>query len=64
MFNRAKTWFVEVIQEMRRVNWPTRHNLFAHTGIVIISVSISMLILAAYDYGLSYLVRIFLIKTP
>ena len=64
MFSRIKTWFVEVIQEMRRVNWPTRRNLFAHTGIVIISVLFSMFILAAYDYGLSYLVRTFLVKVP
>jgi len=62
MIRQIINWLKEVWLEMKRVNWPTRTNVLNHTAIVIAAVLVAMLIIASIDYGLSFLVRNFLIE--
>jgi preprotein translocase subunit SecE len=41
----------EVRQELRKVNWPTRHELFAYTVVVLVSVTV----LTSFVFGLDFL---------
>ena len=52
MFSSIKNYFVTSYQEMRKVIWPNRQEVTSHTIIVILSIIISMAIIAAIDYGL------------
>jgi len=40
----------EVRQELKKVNWPTRHELIAYTIVVLVSV----VVLTSYVFGLDY----------
>lgn len=50
-------FFKESYEELRKVVWPTREMIVRHTIIVILSITISMLIIAAIDYGLTSLIE-------
>lgn len=50
------------IDELRKVSWPTRQETIKYSIIVIISVIISVGILALLDFGLSKVVNIFLVS--
>jgi preprotein translocase subunit SecE len=41
----------EVRQELRKVNWPTRQELFAYTIVVLVSVTV----LTSFVFGLDFL---------
>lgn len=45
-----------VVDESKKVVWPTRDVVIRHTLMVIISVAIATLIYASLDYGLQKLV--------
>lgn len=49
-------YFKSVIEEGRKVIWPSRETVIRHTTMVIISVAIAVVIFAGIDYGLSKLV--------
>ena len=51
-----------VIEEGKKVVWPTRETVIRHTGLVLISISIAVLIFASFDYGLQKLVLLALNK--
>lgn len=55
-------YFQDSIAELRLVSWPTRKQVVQHTAIIIASVAIAMVIIAALDYGLDLLVQAFIIK--
>jgi len=57
MFSSIKNYFVTSYQEMKKVVWPNRQEVTSHTIIVILSIIISMAIIAAVDYGLFNLVQ-------
>jgi preprotein translocase subunit SecE len=50
-------YFAEVIQELRKVSWPTRSELIRMTQIVITTVILLALIIGAADLVLSILVK-------
>jgi preprotein translocase subunit SecE len=58
MFNRAINYFTSSYAEMKKVVWPNRQEVTSHTVIVILSIAISMGLIAAIDYGLFNLIQI------
>ena len=46
----------QVVQELRKVVWPTRRELFSYTGVVLVFVVVMMLFVSALDYGIGKLV--------
>lgn len=50
------------IAELKKVDWPTRREVFQYTLIILVSVIIATLIVAVIDYGLGLLVDRFLIN--
>jgi preprotein translocase subunit SecE len=50
---RAKEFFKEAWQELKKVHWPSRKETYAATAVVIIVVLIMVLYLAVIDYALT-----------
>ncbi|WP_096202165.1 preprotein translocase subunit SecE [Bacillus sp. FJAT-45350] len=50
----------EVVQEMKRVSWPTRKELTKYTWVVLGTVFFIAVFFAVADYGISWLVRLLL----
>jgi preprotein translocase subunit SecE len=46
----------EVVAELRKVNWPSRHELITYTTVVVIFVVVMMLIVAGLDWAFGWLV--------
>jgi preprotein translocase subunit SecE len=46
----ARVFLKEVRAELRKVNWPTRHELVGYTIVVLVSVTV----LTSYVFGLDY----------
>ncbi|WP_432563092.1 preprotein translocase subunit SecE [Kineococcus sp. SYSU DK003] len=46
----------QVIEELRKVVWPSRHDLLSYTGVVLVFVVVMMLFVSALDYGIGKLV--------
>ncbi|WP_369055907.1 MULTISPECIES: preprotein translocase subunit SecE [Kineococcus] len=46
----------QVVEELRKVVWPTRKDLVSYTGVVLVFVSVMMLFVSALDYGIGRLV--------
>jgi len=57
MFSSIKNYFTTSYQEMRKVVWPNRQEVSSHTIIVVLSIIISMAIIAALDFGLFNLIQ-------
>jgi len=49
-------FFASVIDEGKKVVWPSRETVIRHTVMVVVSVGISILIFASIDFGLEKLV--------
>lgn len=52
MFGKIINYFTSSYQEMRKVIWPNRQEVISHSTIVVISIALSMVIIALFDYGL------------
>lgn len=57
MINKIKNYFTGVVQELQKVTWPTKKEVFNHTIIVLVSAAIAIAITAAIDFGLTNLVQ-------
>ncbi len=55
---RPRQFLKEVRQELKKVNWPTRHELFAYTLVVIVSVTV----LTSFVFGLDYVFSKLILK--
>jgi len=60
MIGKITNYFTSSYEEMRKVIWPNRKEVTSHSLIVILSIIISMAIIAAIDYGLFNLLQILL----
>lgn len=58
MFQKIINYFTSSYEEMRKVIWPNRKEVTSHSLIVILSIVISMGVIAAIDYGLFNLIQI------
>ena len=56
----AKQFIIESVAEAKKVTWPKRQQLIEHSLIVIGALIVSFAVIAALDYGLSYLVKTYL----
>lgn len=54
-FVRMRTYYREVVAELRKVIYPTRSELVTYTVVVLIFVSLVVAIVAGFDYGFSQL---------
>lgn len=57
MIQKITNYFVSSYEEMRKVIWPNRNEVTSHSIIVVLSILISMGIIAAIDYGLFNLLQ-------
>jgi preprotein translocase subunit SecE len=57
MISKIKNFFIGSYEEFRKVIWPSRKEVISHTIIVLVSIAISMGIIALVDYGLFSLVQ-------
>ena len=62
MFSKIQNFFTGSYEELKKVIWPSRKEVTSHTIIVIVSIAVSMLIVAAIDYGLFYLVQLLIYR--
>ena len=56
----TKEFFSESLFELRKVVWPTRQEAMRITGVILVVVVIVSLILAAFDFVISWLIRLLL----
>ena len=55
-----KKFLREVKGELKKVTWPTRQQLIAYTGVVLVAVIIASALIGLFDGIFSYLFRLFL----
>jgi preprotein translocase subunit SecE len=48
---RTSLYFRQVVAEMRKVIWPTRHELTTYTTVVIVFVLVMIALISILDYG-------------
>jgi preprotein translocase subunit SecE len=46
-------FFRQVVAELRRVIWPTRHEMFTYTAVVLVFVLVMVAIVTGLDYALT-----------
>ena len=56
----TKDFFSESMFELRKVVWPTRQEAMRTTGVILVVVVIVSLILSAFDFVISWLIRLLL----
>ena len=56
----TKDFFSESMFELRKVVWPTRQEAMRITGVILVVVVIVSLILAGFDFVISWLIRLLL----
>jgi preprotein translocase subunit SecE len=58
--HRGRDFFSESLFELRKVVWPTRQEAMRITGVVLLVVMIISLILAGFDFVISWLIKLLL----
>ncbi|MFH1423980.1 MAG: preprotein translocase subunit SecE [Candidatus Nealsonbacteria bacterium] len=61
MFNRITTFLKEVKLEVRKVNWPTRHQTIRYTLIILGISSIVAVFLGSLDFLFTFLLEKFIL---
>jgi len=56
-FYDGKRYLTGVWNELKKVHWPSRQQLLAYTGVVLLAVSLIGLIIWLFDSGLSFLLE-------
>ncbi|MEW1958596.1 preprotein translocase subunit SecE [Kineococcus sp. NPDC059986] len=46
----------QVVEELRKVVWPSRRDLLSYTGVVLVFVVVMMLFVSLLDYGIGKLI--------
>jgi len=58
MIERIKTYFSETRTELKKVTWPTRHELKESTRVVIVSTIIVTVFIGVVDQVLSRIIKL------
>lgn len=58
LWDRATQFLREVVQELKRVTWPSRRQTLATTGVVLVLVILVSIFLGVVDFTLSRLIRL------
>jgi len=61
MIEKIKLYFQGVVQEGKKVTWPTRKQVKDHSIVVIVSIVASMIVFGLVDLGFSNLLSWFLL---
>ena len=56
LFARIALFYRQVINELRKVVWPSRNMLTTYTGVVLVFVSFIIAVVSLFDLGLTKLV--------
>jgi preprotein translocase subunit SecE len=51
-------YLVGAWDELKRVSWPSRKDVFNHTVVVVTSLVIAIGLTSAIDYGLTFLIQL------
>lgn len=62
MFTKIINYFTSAFEELKKVIWPNRKEVTSHTIIVVLSILVSMGVIAALDYGLFNLLEILIYR--
>ncbi|MFF2844886.1 preprotein translocase subunit SecE [Streptomyces sp. NPDC058001] len=54
---RLALFYRQIVAELRKVVWPTRHQLTTYTTVVIVFVVIMIGLVTVIDYGLSHVAK-------
>ena len=49
-------FFRQIVAELRKVIWPTRHELFTYTTVALVFIIVMVAIVTSLDYGFTKLV--------
>ncbi len=49
-WRRLSLFYREIVAELRKVIWPTRHELVTYTSVVVVFVSVMVAIVSGLDY--------------
>jgi len=60
MVQKAANFFQETMQELKKVTWPTWNELWQATLVVIVVTFFAAIFIAAVDFCISTLLRIFI----
>ncbi|MFM8693941.1 MAG: preprotein translocase subunit SecE [Actinomycetota bacterium] len=56
MFSRIALFYRQVINELRKVVWPSRNMLTTYTGVVLVFVAFVIAVVSVFDLALTKLV--------
>lgn len=56
IFSRIALFYRQVINELRKVVWPSRNMLTTYTGVVLVFVAFVIAVVSIFDLGLTRLV--------
>ena len=59
-FKRIGTGFKGIVSELKKVTWPTFGKVMAQTGVVLIVVLFFLVVIGAFDAGLTALLKLLL----
>ena len=62
IFLAIRTYFIQVIAELRKVSFPTYIQVLRRTVVVIVSISALTLFIAIVDAGITELLKVFVFK--
>lgn len=57
---RVKAFFRGILSELKKVHWPTKKQLINYTGVVILAVTATALVISLYDWIVSTLIQFLL----
>jgi preprotein translocase subunit SecE len=60
---KTRQYLRDVVNELKKVHWPTRKELLTYTGVVLVSVAILAALTWVVDTGLAYLLNLLLDAT-
>ncbi|MCL4426934.1 preprotein translocase subunit SecE [Patescibacteria group bacterium] len=60
--SRIKKYFTEVVQETKKVSWPTRQETLVYTVVVVIISILTAFFLGGLDYLFTFLLKKFILK--
>ncbi|OEU85217.1 preprotein translocase subunit SecE [Streptomyces abyssalis] len=56
-FGRLGLFYRQIVAELRKVVWPTRHQLSTYTSVVIVFVAIMIGFVTVIDYGFTEVIK-------
>ena len=61
--NRIVSYFKEIRSELKKISWPTFGKVMAQLGVVLAVVAVFLVVVGAFDYGLTALLKLLVPQT-